>query len=43
MNVIQAVQDYVSKMVESVPGMKVLIMDKETVNHARTPPHYELF
>jgi len=30
MNVIQAVQDYVSKMVESVPGMKVLIMDKET-------------
>ena len=38
MNVIQAVQDYVSKMVESVPGMKVLIMDKETV--PLSPAHY---
>eukprot|EP01087_Luapelamoeba_hula_P003470 TRINITY_DN13278_c0_g1_i1.p1 TRINITY_DN13278_c0_g1~~TRINITY_DN13278_c0_g1_i1.p1 ORF type:complete len:564 (+),score=111.57 TRINITY_DN13278_c0_g1_i1:78-1769(+) len=30
MDVVQAVQDYVTKMVESVAGMKVLIMDKET-------------
>lgn len=32
MNVILAVKQYVSKMVEdSGPGMKVLLMDKETV------------
>jgi len=31
MNIIQAAQDYVSKMIGDVPGMKVLIVDKETV------------
>ena len=32
MNVILAVKQYVSKMIEdSGPGMKVLLMDKETV------------
>jgi len=30
MDVIQAIQDYITKMVESVAGMKVLIMDKDT-------------
>ena len=33
MNVILAVKQYVTKMIEdSGPGMKVLLMDKETVN-----------
>lgn len=33
MNVIQAVKQYISKMIEeSGPGMKVLLMDKETVS-----------
>jgi vacuolar protein sorting-associated protein 45 len=32
MNVIKAVQMYVDKMIEeSGPGMKILLMDKETV------------
>ena len=32
MNVILAVKQYISKMIEdSGPGMKVLLMDKETV------------
>jgi len=34
MNVILAVKQYVSKMIdESGPGMKVLLMDKETVSY----------
>lgn len=34
MNVILAVKQYVTKMIEdSGPGMKVLLMDKETVRH----------
>lgn len=33
MNVVFAVKQYVSKMIEdSGPGMKVLLMDKETVS-----------
>lgn len=33
MNVILAIKQYISKMIEeSGPGMKVLLMDKETVN-----------
>ena len=33
MNVITAVKQYISKMIEdSGPGMKVLLMDRETVN-----------
>lgn len=33
MNVVLAVKQYVSKMIEdSGPGMKVLLMDKETVS-----------
>ena len=33
MNVILAVKQYISKMIEdSGPGMKVLLMDKETVS-----------
>ena len=37
MNVILAVKQYVSKMIEeSGPGMKVLLMDKETVNSSNT-------
>jgi len=30
MNVIQAIQDYITKMVSSAPGMKCLLLDKET-------------
>eukprot|EP01118_Nematostelium_gracile_P017013 TRINITY_DN7149_c0_g1_i2.p1 TRINITY_DN7149_c0_g1~~TRINITY_DN7149_c0_g1_i2.p1 ORF type:complete len:395 (-),score=104.61 TRINITY_DN7149_c0_g1_i2:24-1208(-) len=30
MNVIQAVQDYITKMITNIPGMKVLLLDKET-------------
>lgn len=34
MNVTLAVKQYISKMIEiSGPGMKVLLMDKETVRH----------
>lgn len=33
MNVVLAVKQYISKMIEdSGPGMKVLLMDKETVS-----------
>eukprot|EP01105_Mastigella_eilhardi_P009919 TRINITY_DN2328_c0_g1_i1.p1 TRINITY_DN2328_c0_g1~~TRINITY_DN2328_c0_g1_i1.p1 ORF type:complete len:569 (-),score=169.35 TRINITY_DN2328_c0_g1_i1:56-1711(-) len=32
MNVIAAVQDYVTRMVSSVPGMKVLMLDHETTS-----------
>ena len=33
MNVVLAVKQYLSKMIEdSGPGMKVLLMDKDTVN-----------
>ena len=36
MNVILAVKQYISKMIEdSGPGMKVLLMDKETVINDR--------
>lgn len=36
MNVTLAVKQYISKMIEnSGPGMKVLLMDKETVRHRR--------
>jgi hypothetical protein len=31
MNVVQAMQDYISKMLANIPGMKVLVLDKETV------------
>jgi hypothetical protein len=31
MNVIKSVRDYVSKMVKLAPGMKVLLLDAETV------------
>lgn len=39
MNVTLAVKQYVSKMIESSgPGMKVLLMDKETVSaHTKSP------
>jgi len=30
MNVVQAVQDYITKMITNIPGMKVLLLDKET-------------
>eukprot|EP01116_Phalansterium_solitarium_P000020 TRINITY_DN10010_c0_g1_i1.p1 TRINITY_DN10010_c0_g1~~TRINITY_DN10010_c0_g1_i1.p1 ORF type:complete len:557 (-),score=183.72 TRINITY_DN10010_c0_g1_i1:46-1716(-) len=30
MNVVQAIQDYVTKMISNIPGMKVLLLDKET-------------
>lgn len=37
MNVTLAVKQYVSKMIEnSGPGMKVLLMDRETVRRRRT-------
>lgn len=37
MNVTLAVKQYVSKMIEnSGPGMKVLLMDRETVRRCRT-------
>ena len=40
MNVILAVKQYVSKMVEdSGPGMKVLLMDKDTVSPPEVCPH----
>jgi len=31
MNVIQAVQDYIMKMLSNIQGMKVLLMDSETI------------
>jgi len=31
MNVIQAVQDYITKMITNIQGMKVLLLDKDTV------------
>lgn len=31
MDVIKAVQNYVNKMIDEVPGMKVLLLDTETV------------
>ena len=31
MNVITAIQNYIQRMIESVHGMKVLILDHETV------------
>jgi len=31
MNVIQAIQDYINKMLSNIQGMKVLLMDKETI------------
>lgn len=35
MNVIQAVKLYITKMTEeSGPGMKVIVMDKETVSYS---------
>jgi len=33
MNVVVAIQDYVLKMLSSTPGMKVLLLDKETVKN----------
>jgi len=40
MNVILAVKQYVSKMIDdSGPGMKVLLMDKETVSSAQDHAH----
>lgn len=37
MNVTLAVKQYVTKMIEnSGPGMKVLLMDRETVRFSRT-------
>jgi hypothetical protein len=31
MNVVKAIRDYITKMVRAAPGMKVLLMDQETV------------
>ena len=31
MNVIRGVQEYVARMLEDIAGMKVLLMDKDTV------------
>jgi len=31
MNCVQAIQDYINKMVSNIPGMKVLLLDKETM------------
>mmetsp|Transcript_6178 Transcript_6178/g.8622 ORF Transcript_6178/g.8622 Transcript_6178/m.8622 type:complete len:113 (-) Transcript_6178:124-462(-) len=30
MNIVQAIQDYVNKLLSNIPGMKVLLLDKET-------------
>ncbi|PRP79920.1 hypothetical protein PROFUN_12409 [Planoprotostelium fungivorum] len=32
MDVIQAVQDYITKMLSNIPGMKVFLLDKETMS-----------
>lgn len=32
LNVIKANQDYINKMISEVTGMKVLLLDKETVS-----------
>lgn len=40
MNVVQAVKQYITRMIqESGAGMKVLLMDKETVSISSTTPH----
>ena len=37
MNVIVAVKQYITKMIDDAgPGMKVLLMDKETVRNMKT-------
>jgi hypothetical protein len=33
MNVVKAIRDYVSKMVRVASGMKVLLMDQDTVRN----------
>lgn len=39
MNVVQAVKLYITKMTEeSGPGMKVILMDKETVSYCANTP-----
>lgn len=36
MNVIKAIQIYIDKMIEETgPGMKILLMDRETVSETR--------
>lgn len=43
MNVTLAVKQYISKMIESSgPGMKVLLMDKETVSEFKLEDSYML-
>jgi hypothetical protein len=32
MDVVKAVRDYISKTIQDVSGMKVLLLDEETVN-----------
>lgn len=38
MNTITALQFYIDKMLVDTPGMKVLLLDQETVNRNRTRP-----
>lgn len=33
MDVVKAVENYVEKMIDSVSGLKVLLLDEETVKH----------
>jgi hypothetical protein len=33
MDVIQAIQDYITKMIANIPGMKVFLLDEETVSN----------
>lgn len=33
MDVVRAVENYVEKMIDSVSGLKVLLLDEETVQH----------
>ena len=37
MDILKAVQAYVSKMITEVPGMKVLLLDSHTVGHIPPP------
>jgi hypothetical protein len=41
MDVIKAVQNYVNKMIDEVPGMKVLLLDTETVGTSFLSHHAE--
>ena len=37
MNAVKAIKDYVTKMIQEMPGMKVLLLDEDTVRPTTLP------